>query len=45
MLGFPFFMAGMAHAEKVTIGEVEDVVLLPWGVKNPAVDTGAAVFP
>ncbi len=41
---FLFFMAGMAYAEeKVTIGEVEDVVLLPWGVKVPArIDTGAA---
>jgi hypothetical protein len=31
-------------AEKVTIGSVEDVVLLPWGVKVPArVDSGAAL--
>jgi hypothetical protein len=29
--------------EKVIIGAVEDVILLPWGVKLPArVDTGAA---
>ena len=29
--------------EKITIGEVEDVILLPWGVKLPArIDTGAA---
>jgi hypothetical protein len=36
--------AGKAHAgEKITIGEVEDVVLMPWGVKVPArIDTGAA---
>jgi hypothetical protein len=28
--------------EKITIGEVEDVILLPWGVKLPArIDTGA----
>jgi hypothetical protein len=28
--------------EKITIGEVEDVVLMPWGVRLPArVDTGA----
>jgi hypothetical protein len=30
-------------AEKVSIGLVEDVILLPWGVKLPArIDTGAA---
>jgi hypothetical protein len=30
-------------AENVTIGAVEDVVLLPWGIKMPArIDTGAA---
>ena len=29
--------------EKVTIGAIEDVLLLPWGVKLPArIDTGAA---
>ena len=29
--------------EKITIGEVEDVVLMPWGVSLPArIDTGAA---
>lgn len=29
--------------EKITIGEVEDVVLMPWGVRLPArIDTGAA---
>ncbi len=29
--------------EKITIGEVEDVILMPWGVKLPArIDTGAA---
>lgn len=29
--------------EKITIGLVEDVILLPWGVKLPArIDTGAA---
>jgi hypothetical protein len=29
--------------EKMTLGEVEDVILLPWGVKLPArIDTGAA---
>lgn len=30
--------------EKITVGLVEEVVLLPWGVKLPArIDTGAAV--
>jgi len=29
--------------EKITIGLVEDVILLPWGIKLPArIDTGAA---
>ncbi len=29
--------------EKITIGEVEDVILMPWGVRLPArIDTGAA---
>ena len=29
--------------EKITIGEVEDVILLPWGVRMPArIDTGAS---
>jgi hypothetical protein len=29
--------------EKITIGEVEDVILIPWGVRLPArIDTGAA---
>ncbi len=39
-----FFTAGMASAEeKMIIGGVEDVILLPWKVKLPArVDTGAA---
>jgi len=38
------FVAGIVHAEeKVTIGLVEDVILLPWGLKIPArIDTGAA---
>ncbi|RJQ52804.1 MAG: hypothetical protein C4526_07620 [Nitrospiraceae bacterium] len=30
--------------EKITVGEVEEVMLLPWGVRLPArIDTGAAV--
>ena len=30
--------------EKITVGEVEDVVLMPWGVRLPArIDTGAAM--
>ncbi len=40
-----FFLApGMTNAEeKITIGLVEDVILLPWGVNLPArIDTGAA---
>ncbi len=29
--------------EKITVGEVEEVILMPWGVKLPArIDTGAA---
>ena len=33
------------HAgEKIVVGEVEDVLLLPWGIKLPArIDTGAAL--
>jgi hypothetical protein len=49
MLIFTFVMlsllvSGTAGAEeKVIIGAVEDVILLPWGVKLPArIDTGAA---
>ena len=36
--------AGVVSAgEKITVGEIEDVVLMPWGVKLPArIDTGAA---
>jgi len=31
-------------AEKIVVGEVEDVILLPWGVKLPArIDTGASL--
>jgi hypothetical protein len=30
--------------EKITVGEVEDVILMPWGVRLPArIDTGAAM--
>jgi len=30
-------------ADKITIGEVEEVILMPWGVRLPArIDTGAA---
>jgi hypothetical protein len=37
-------VAGKGNAgEMLTIGEVEDVVLMPWGVRLPArIDTGAA---
>ena len=41
-----FFMCGEAMGEekKITIGCVEEIVLVPWGVKLPArVDTGAAI--
>jgi hypothetical protein len=39
-----FLAFGEAKAEgKVTIGRVEDVILLPWGISLPArIDTGAA---
>ena len=42
------FMAisGPVHAEekKIVVGEVEDVILLPWGIRLPArIDTGAAI--
>jgi hypothetical protein len=50
-LGLMFFLvliililpSGKGNAgEKITIGEVEDVVLMPWGVRLPArIDTGA----
>jgi hypothetical protein len=38
------FVLGTANAEeKITLGAVEDVILLPWGVRLPArIDTGAA---
>ena len=50
MLGFVlgillFAITGMTHAaeKEIPIGTVEDVILLPWGVKLPArIDTGAA---
>jgi hypothetical protein len=44
-LSVVFLLAsGVVNAEeKITIGAVEDVILLPWGVKLPArIDTGAA---
>ena len=39
-----FVVTGMADAaeKEITIGTVEDVILVPWGVKMPArIDTGA----
>ena len=34
----------MMAQEKITIGLVEEIILLPWGVRIPArIDTGAAV--
>jgi len=36
-------MGTVIAEEKITIGEVEDVILIPWGVRLPArIDTGAA---
>jgi hypothetical protein len=44
---FTLFLTGsgvVSAAEKITIGEVEDVILLPWGLKLPArIDTGASI--
>ncbi|MFH1078679.1 MAG: RimK/LysX family protein [Pseudomonadota bacterium] len=39
-----FILGGIVEAkERITVGLVEEVVLLPWGVKLPArIDTGAA---
>jgi hypothetical protein len=39
-----FVFGGMVEAkERITVGLVEEVILLPWGVKLPArIDTGAA---
>ena len=44
VLILPLLPIGEASAgEKMTIGEVEEVVLMPWGVRLPArIDTGAA---
>ena len=44
ILIIPLLPAGEASAgEKMTVGEVEEVVLMPWGVRLPArIDTGAA---
>lgn len=41
---FLLFLPEMVNAEqKLTIGLVEDIILLPWGVRLPArIDTGAA---
>lgn len=34
----------LSAGDKVVVGEVEDVILLPWGIKLPArIDTGAAL--
>lgn len=43
ILFFPVTMILAADSkEKITIGEIENVVILPWGVKMPArIDTGA----
>jgi hypothetical protein len=41
---FSLLVLGTANAEdKITLGAVEDVILLPWGMRLPArIDTGAA---
>jgi len=41
---FSFIAAKAAYPqEKITIGEVEEIILLPWGVRMPArIDTGAS---
>lgn len=42
LLPFPAYRDGMAE-NKITVGVVEEVILLPWGVRMPArIDTGAA---
>ena len=42
-LFFLFAATGNAAPRRITLGTVEDVILLPWGVKLPArIDTGAA---
>jgi hypothetical protein len=39
LIGFEGVHAG----DKIVVGEVEDVILMPWGIKLPArIDTGAA---
>ena len=41
LLPFPANRNGLA-ADKITVGNVEEVILLPWGVRMPArIDTGA----
>ena len=43
MIFFLFDLRIIGAEEKITIGLVEDVILLPWSVKLPArIDTGAA---
>jgi len=44
LAAFLFFALGSVNAgEKIPIGTVEDVILLPWGIRMPArIDTGAA---
>ena len=44
LVSFLFFTGETVNAgEKITIGGIEDVILLPWGIQVPArIDTGAA---
>ena len=46
LMGVAFFQPSADAAiveQKITLGEVEEIILLPWGVRLPArIDTGAA---
>ncbi|HUL29698.1 MAG TPA: RimK/LysX family protein [Thermodesulfobacteriota bacterium] len=44
VLAILLLLSGNGNAgEKITVGEVEDVILMPWGVRMPArIDTGAS---
>jgi len=43
VISFFFVQDSAGSKEKITIGAMEEVILLPWGVKLPArIDTGAS---
>ena len=46
MMGISLFLltgTGSTQEKEITLGKVEDIILLPWGLKLPArIDTGAA---